>query len=82
MSPICKKQADFVAWGVAVKTVPIKELRKFIIPLPPLAEQTEIVRVVEAQLAKVDQLEKQITERETLTKRLMQSILKDVFGEG
>ena len=61
MSPICKKQADFVAWGVAVKTVPIKELRKFIIPLPPLAEQEEIVRVVEAQLAKVDQLEEQIT---------------------
>lgn len=52
-----------------------------IIPLPPLAEQTEIVRVVEAQLTKVDQLEKQITERETLTKRLMQSILKDVFKE-
>ena len=81
MSPICKKQADFVAWGVAVKTVPIKELRKFIIPLPPLAEQEEIVRVVEAQLAKVDQLEEQITERETLTKRLMQSIMKDAFRE-
>ena len=81
-SPVCKKQADFVAWGVAVKTVPIKELRKFIIPLSPLAEQTEIVRVVESQLAKVDQLEKQITEREIMTKQLMQSILKDAFGEG
>lgn len=53
-----------------------------IIPLPPLAEQKEIVRVVESQLAKVDQLEKQITERETMTKQLMQSILKDAFGEG
>ncbi len=81
-SPVCKKQADFVAWGVAVKTVPIKELRKFIIPLSPLAEQTEIVRVVESQLAKVDQLEKQITERETLTKQLMQSIMNDAFREG
>lgn len=81
-SPVCKKQADFVAWGVAVKTVPIKELRKFIIPLSPLAEQTEIVRVVESQLAKVDQLEKQITERETMTKQLMQSIMKDAFREG
>lgn len=53
-----------------------------LIPLPPLAEQTEIVRVVESQLAKVDQLEKQITERETMTKQLMQSILKDAFREG
>ena len=52
-----------------------------IIPLPPLAEQTEIVRVVESQLAKVDQLEKQIAERETMTKQLMQSILKDAFRE-
>lgn len=81
-SPVCKKQADFVAWGVAVKTVPIKELRKFIIPLSPLAEQTEIVRVVESQLAKVDQLEKQITEREEMTKQLIQSIMKDAFREG
>ena len=47
----------------------------------PLAEQAEIVRVVESQLAKVDQLEKQIAERETLTKQLMQSILKDAFRE-
>lgn len=52
-----------------------------IIPLPPLAEQKEIVRVVESQLAKVDQLEKQIAERETMTKQLMQSILKEAFRE-
>ena len=51
------------------------------IPLPPLAEQKEIVRVVESQLAKVDQLEKQITERETLTKQMLQSIMKDAFRE-
>ena len=81
-SPVCKKQADFVAWGVAVKTVPIKELRKFIIPLPPLAEQREIVSRVEKLLANVTELEKQITERETLTKQLMQSIMKDAFREG
>ena len=51
------------------------------IGIPPLAEQEEIVRVVEAQLAKVDQLEKQITERETLTKQMLQSIMKDAFEE-
>lgn len=57
------------------------KISQFLFSLPPLAEQAEIVRVVEAQLAKVDQLENQIAERETLTKRLMQSILKDVFRE-
>ena len=43
--------------------------------------RVRIVRVVEARLAKVDQLEKQITERETMTKQLMQSIMKDAFRE-
>ena len=52
-----------------------------LIPLPPLAEQTEIVSRVEKLLANVTELEKQITERETLTKQLMQSIMKDAFRE-
>ena len=51
------------------------------IPLPPLAEQEEIVNKVEHLLAKVTDLENQIAERETYTKQLMQSILKDAFGE-
>lgn len=51
------------------------------IPLPPLAEQAEIVSRVEKLLASVTELEKQITEREEMTKQLMQSIMKDAFGE-
>lgn len=52
-----------------------------LIPLPPLAEQKEIVSRVEKLLANVTELEKQITEREEMTKQLMQSILKDAFRE-
>ena len=52
------------------------------IPLPPLKEQDAIVNKVETLLAKVVELEKQITERETLTKQLIQSIMKDAFREG
>ena len=51
------------------------------IPLPPLKEQDAIVNKVETLLAKVVELEKQITERETLTKQLIQSIMKDAFRE-
>ena len=51
------------------------------IPLPPLAEQKEIVSRVEKLLENVVELEKQITERETMTKQLMQSIMKDAFRE-
>lgn len=81
MSPICKKQADDVAWGVAVKTIPIKELRNFMIPLPPLAEQKEIVRLIENMLLKVEQLEQQIVQREEYTNQLMQTILKRAFED-
>ncbi len=52
------------------------------IPLPPLAEQKEIVSRVEKLLGNVTELEKQITEREEMTKQLMQSIMKDAFREG
>lgn len=52
------------------------------IPLPPLAEQKEIVVRVEKHLKTITQLETQIATRETTTKQLMQSILKDAFGEG
>ncbi len=52
------------------------------IPLPPLAEQKEIVVRVEHHLQTITQLETQIATRETLTKQLMQSILKDAFEEG
>lgn len=81
MSPIIKKQADSVAWGVAVKTIPIKELRQFLLPLPPLAEQQEIVTKTKILLNKITELESQIAEREKIAKQLMQSILKDAFGE-
>ncbi len=52
-----------------------------LISLPPLAEQREIVSRVEKLLANVTELENQITEREEMTKQLMQSIMKDAFRE-
>lgn len=52
------------------------------IPLPPLAEQKEIVAQIERHLQTITQLETQIATRETTTKQLMQSILKDAFEEG
>ncbi|MDY6397877.1 MAG: restriction endonuclease subunit S [Treponema sp.] len=58
-----------------------KLLEKLPIPLPSLAEQKEIITRVEKHLQTVSDLENQITERELLTKQLMQSILKDAFKE-
>ena len=58
------------------------QLNSIKIPIPSIEEQKEIVARIEKQLQTVSELEVQITKRETYTKQLMQSILKDAFGEG
>ena len=67
------------ARGGAQPFVSLNYLRDFACCLPPLAEQKEIVTRVEAKLQTIAQLETQIATRETTTKQLMQSILKDAF---
>ena len=67
--------------ATAQKNINLGILETLKIPLPPLAEQKEIVNQVEKHLQTVSQLENQITEREELIKQLMQSILKDAFEE-
>jgi len=62
-----------------MKNISQDSMRKYLLPLPPLAEQKEIVARVEKHLQTITQLETQIATRETTTKQLMQSILKDAF---
>lgn len=57
------------------------QLNSIKIPIPPMAEQKVIVIKVEKYLQCLSALEKQILEREQITKQLMQSILKDAFKE-
>ena len=69
------------AFGSAQGGVYLGKISNLLIPLPPLSEQKEIVSCVEKLLTNVTELEKQITEREEMTKQLMQSIMKDAFRE-
>lgn len=69
------------SWGSAINNLLLSDMRIELIPLPPLAEQKEIVSRVEKHLANITELEEQITEREEMTKQLMQSIMKDAFRE-
>lgn len=66
---------------VGINNINSDEIKYLIFSLPPLAEQAEIVSRVEKLLANVTELEKQITEREEMTKQLMLSIMKDAFRE-
>lgn len=70
-----------LAQGGTQPNLNLGKIANTIFPLPPLAEQKEIVSRVEKLLANVTELEKQITEREEMTKQLMQSIMKDAFKE-
>ena len=68
--------------ATAQKNINLGILETLKIPLPPLAEQKEIVARVEQHIQTITQLETQIATRETTTKQLMQCILKDAFEEG
>ena len=70
-----------LAQGGAQPNLNLSKIANTIFPLPPLAEQKEIVTRVEKHLQTITQLETQIATRETTTKQLMQSILKDAFEE-
>ena len=49
------------------------------IPLPPLAEQEQIIALVEERLSQIDSAEKTIDAELIRSKRLRQSILKRAF---
>ena len=68
-------------FGSAQGGVYLGKISNLQVPLSPLNEQSEIVIQVENYLNKINVMEKQIVEREYITKQLMQSILKDSFEE-
>ena len=72
---------DPIRSTVGINNINTEEIKNLKYPLPPLAEQKEIVARVEKHLQTITQLETQIATRETTTKQLMQSILKDAFEE-
>ena len=82
-SAFIKKQCDTVATGMAQKTVGIDSLRKLIIPIPPIREQSSIVakskllmplvRKYSIMQEKLDRLDANIK------KRLYNSILQDAI---
>jgi type I restriction enzyme, S subunit len=73
------KQTTEVATGIAQLTVPLSSLRKMIIAIPPLEEQHEIVRRVEALFKVADDIEKRYQKAKAHVDKLTQSILAKAF---
>lgn len=69
------------SWGSAINNLLLSDMRKEMVPLPPLIEQDKIVLIVGNILKKVDQLEQQISQRKGYTNELMKNILRRAFEE-
>ena len=65
--------------GIGQPNVNGTKLKNLAIPLPPLEEQTEIVRRVEQLFAYADQIEQQVKNAQNRVNNLTQSILDKAF---
>ena len=55
-------------------------IAKFVVPLPPHAEQKRIVAKVDELMTLCDQLEAHITQTQTLNTHLMDSLILNCFS--
>jgi type I restriction enzyme S subunit len=65
--------------GVSQSNINAQKLGKFPLPLPPLAEQHEIVRRVDALFKKADEIEARYKRAKAFVDKLTQSILVKAF---
>lgn len=65
--------------GTGLQHLVLRDLRQLAIPLPPLDEQAEIVRRVEALFALADSIESRLAEATTQVERTTQAILAKAF---
>ena len=79
-SPQVFKQAEQLSTGTAQKTVALSSLRNFEIPYCSLAEQTQIVAILESKLTACDQLAAELAKQLKQAELLKQAVLKAAFS--
>lgn len=75
----CQRWLTGVAKGVAYTGINIEDLRTLPLSLPPIEEQTEIVRRVETLFAFADRLEARLAQAQTAATRLTPALLAKAF---
>lgn len=71
--------ADGLNAGSLIQHIHTKQLRNFVFPIPPLAEQAEIIRRVDHAFAEMDRLLAEAAAARRLLERLDQQILAKAF---
>ena len=67
--------------GIGAKHVNVADMRKALLPVPPLPEQHRIVAKVDELMALCDQLEAQLTTTQANSRRLLEAMLHRALGE-
>jgi type I restriction enzyme S subunit len=81
-SKLLAKQIAPRTRGVAQKKISLDRFRDVAFPLPPLAEQHQIVAEVESRTTAIDHLEAELDKQITRSTRLRQSTLSKAFNGG
>jgi len=78
-SSLIKEQADTVATGIAQKTVSLRGLRSFDIPLPSIEEQELVVKKIKDLFLLADQIESKFNKIKQQLDTLPQQLLTKAF---
>jgi type I restriction enzyme S subunit len=79
MDPCFKQRSESIAVGTGVKHYRVGDVSELSVPVPPVDEQTEIVRRVEQLFAYADTIEQQVQNALARVNNLTQSILVKAF---
>ena len=79
LSPLFQKKIFQSTTGSGREGLPKYNLEQFVIPLPPLEEQSIISLQIEKLTSSLELLEKQVSERKNQSEMLMQSVLREAF---
>jgi len=78
--PAVKQALEMRSTGSGVKGIAYKRMKSVLLPLPPLPEQHEIVRRVDALFALADKIEAGVAAARAKTETMRQSILAQAFS--
>ncbi|MFA6924115.1 MAG: restriction endonuclease subunit S [Bacteroidales bacterium] len=79
-SPYFQKNILGQAWGTAIPNmVGLVEIKKILIPLPPLSEQHRIVQKIEQLMQTCNELEESIKQSAEQNEKLLQQVLREAL---